>query len=230
MPYVVTLLELRTRAQLRADMEVGNFVKTTEWNGYIQASWNRLWRKFVKSGLSYVGEKTQTIVTVGTDTYPVPDDHAITLGFDWQIDTERWVELEEVMLKERNNYLLNGSNARGYRLAGSNLILYPKPPTGQTYRHLYVSRPSVLALDTDFIDGVAGFEEWIVWDVAMRALLKEESDVTVHKTERDALWAELDEDVEMRMLAKNRRVVQTAARSMGDCEEDMDPADYRQWR
>lgn len=230
MPYTVTLAELRTRAQDRADMVNSGFVTTAQWNAYAQSSWNRLWRKLVKSGLSYVTESSQTISTTGlTDTYALPADHAVTLAVDYQANTEQYIELEEVMLKERNNYPATGSAARGFRLAGSNIILYPKPPAGQTYRHLYVARPAVLSLDGDTIDCVMGLEEWIVWDMAIRALMKEESDVAWHSRERDALWAEFDEDVEMRMLAKNRRVVATTDRSLAADElaDEVDPD--RRW-
>ena len=87
-----------------------------------------------------------------------------------------------------------------YRLNGNNLMIVPQTQGGQTLRIWYAPRPSQLINMTDLIDGISGWEEYVVADVAIKMLAKEESDVSVFVGYVQAEDKRLDE------MAKNRNI------------------------
>jgi hypothetical protein len=55
------------------------------------------------------------------------------------------------------------------------VMILPKPRSGDEYIHTYLVAPADLSSDSDTIDGVSGWEEFIVLDSAIKCLVKEES-------------------------------------------------------
>lgn len=226
MPRTFTLAQLRQRVRELVDIEGNRHFTDSEVNSRISSAYAKYYAKLVASGLGYAGEKTQTIFTVGTNTYAMPTDHMSTLRVDYRYSTELWQELEEVLVQEINRYQTTGSQAFGFRLVGGNILLYPTPPSGQTYRHIYVPAPADLTTDTQTVDGVAGFEDAVVLDAAIRCLIKkEDADTSSLLRERDLVDARIQEEAEMRLLTKSRRIARTRNR----LDRDIDAADRFPW-
>lgn len=216
-----TLAQLRTKARERADMVGSLFVTDSELSGYVSASYCELYEMLVKSGQHFF-ESTQAIATTGTGTYALPSDYFGTLGVDYQSSSTTYTALYPLMVQERNNFQpTTGSQAMAYRIVGSNIILYPTPPTGQAYRHLYVPCPSDLTSDAQTVDGVSGWEEFIVIDAAIKCLAKEESPTGHLERERERIKARIEEAAEIRAIASPMRVVdvQTAPMDAADWPE-----------
>jgi len=87
-----------------------------------------------------------------------------------------------------------------YRLNGDNLMIVPQTQGGQTIRIWYAPRPNQLINQTDTLDGIAGWEEYIVADVCIKMLAKEESDVSIFAAQKMEMDKRLDE------MAKNRNL------------------------
>lgn len=204
----VTLATLRTQVRERSDMVGSSFVSDAEVNRYLSSSYTRLYNELVGKGLAYF-ESTQTIATDGVDAlYPLPADYFGTVGVDYLWATNEYVALIEFQVAERNLFGPGtGSQAEAYRIVGTNIELQPKPPAGQSYRHLYVPAPGVLDDDADTVDGVAGFEELLVLDAAIKCLNKEESSTTALVQERAILMAQIAEQAELRAIGTPRRIV-----------------------
>lgn len=208
-----TLAEIRTRARQRADMQDSTFVTDSELNGYISASYAVLYERLVLSGIAYF-ESTQTInVVAGTNLYALPSNHMSTVGVDWVRSSGKFLPLRRLMVRERDTFQEPAERAVAYRLVGNSIQLYPDPSSAQTYRHIYVPAPADLTLDTDTVDGVSGWEEFIVNDAARKCLMKEESDTSALEREIDRNLSRLDE-------ARLNRYVADAPR-IGD-EDDRD--------
>lgn len=227
MPRNFTLAQLRQRVRELVDIESNRHFTDAEVNSRISSAYGKYYAKLVASGLGYAGETTQTITTTGASSYNLPSDHMATLRVDYRATTDYWFPLEEVLVQEIDRFQNTGSEAYGFRLVGSTITLYPTPPTGQTYRHIYVPAPADLTTDSQTVDGVSGFEDGIVLDAAIRCLIKkEDTDTAPLERERDRVDARIDEEREMRLLTKNRRVVQTRDRN---CGEQYDAADFMPW-
>lgn len=217
----VTLLTLRTQARELADMEVTGataFVDDTELNGIINTSAARWYGRIIQA-VPERFETVQTLTASGAVSYDVPDDYMYTLAVEYESTQDRYIDLRRVMFAERNRFNTRGTSsmAIGYRVGGPcadvpQLYLYPPPSTG-TYRHIYVPVWEDLSVDTQTVDGYNGWEQWIVYDAAIRMLMKEEADVSTLISERNALGAEMDAAAADREMSAPQRIADV--RSLG---------------
>lgn len=210
----VDLQTLRRRARELANREnddtTDGFVDNTEIDGYINASLGA-WHGFVAKAVPERYEKEQTIVADGSSSYALPSDHYQTIGVDYEFTSNCRMGLRRLMVQERNAYDTSvNSQAEGYRLKGTTLVLYPIPDSG-TYYHVYITAAPTLVNTTDSFDGVNGWEEWIVYDVAIKILLKEGSleEANLLIAERNKIQAEMEAAASEREAAQPSRVVDT---------------------
>lgn len=183
MPRTYTIAQLITRARAAADMNgTDTYVTDVEVQLLVDQAYSELVDLLVRHSIHHM-ETSEDITTDGSaSAYALPSDHYKTLAVDYQYATDRYSRVEPLMFEERNNYALgvNGS-ARGFRIVGAEVVLYPKPPANQVYRHIYVPVPAkiaVLATSTE-VDGIAGWEEYIVLHVARSLRMKQEDDAAV---------------------------------------------------
>jgi len=184
-----TLLQLRDRAKQESDNVGQSFVTDAEWTTYINDAYGELYGLIVQHfGNDYFTQSPSTgytFTTNGTSQFfALPADFFKLLGVDLQVSSPNiWVTLRPFAFSERN------------RLSVTNSLV---PMAGQTIRVFYVPRPATLASDSDSIDGVNGWEELIVIDSCIKALAKEESDVSVFLARKAAFMARLDSEIENR--------------------------------
>ena len=210
-----TLVQLRTRARERADMVNSSFITDSELNGYISASYAELYDILVQSGLIYFTPSTQTITANGSETYALSSDYYGTIRVD-RLDGGDYLPLEEYMIMERHRHENNGGNdASVYSVQGSNISLLPAPSSG-TYRHTYIPAPADLTASADSatVDGVSGWEEYIVVDAARKMLQKEESSTTGVERDLLRLKERIEEMAQNRAWSTPRRIVDVRGNSV----------------
>lgn len=201
-PGTVTLAQIRAQAALRADMgtpTTTSFVTISEWNGYISNSYKELYDILVSAyGADYYAASPYQFTTDGTNgRFSLPADFYKLLGVDIQI-AGRFVSIDPFAFSDRNR--------GGF---GTNV-----PSGGQTVQVFYVPEPTSLASDADSLDGISGWEEYVIVDAAIKAKDKEESDVSVLGAQKQALERRISEMAETRDVGKPYTVVDTA-RSRG---------------
>lgn len=217
----VTLAEIRTRAMDRCDMLVDaagdGYVDTAAWSRLIDAAYTELYDLLVSSGLYYF-ESTATVTATGAATYALPADHYQTIGVDYVRGSDS-VALELIGARGRNRYRATGSRAYAYRVVGATIALYPSPASGQTYLLTYVPAPASLvdAVDATTIDGVSGWEEFLVVVAAKKARIREESDVSALVAEENQLRQRIAEMAEQREAAEPR-VIHDVYEGRGDLD------------
>lgn len=195
----VTLAQLRTRVLRAADLEDLNYISSTEVNDYISTAYGELYDLLVNKGLNHF-ESTQSITTTGVEDYNLPSDYYGTVGVDL-IDGGKRYPLQRYESAERNFYQnATSSYALGYRIVGTKIRLSPAT-SGGTYQHIYIPAPAVLDDDADTVDGVAGWEELIVIDAAIKCRRKEDESVSELKEEREHLMARIKRASENRYQA-----------------------------
>lgn len=190
---------VRLAAQQRADMVNNNFVTTQEWNSYINLSYFELYDILVQVyGDDYYVAPRFTFTTDGRQPslYPLPLDIYKLLGVDLGVNAAQnsYVTMRKFMFQNRNKFQFNnvpigyyGNLNIEYRLVGSNIDLIQSPASGQTIVLWYIPRPRTLLADSDILEGVSGWEEYVIVDAAIKALNKEESDVTALMAAKAAL-------------------------------------------
>jgi len=214
---VTTLLAVRTAAQQRADMVNSQFLTVAEWNANIQSSYQELYDLLVqKYGDNYFVTTTFSITTDGVnERYALPVDFYKLLGASLVVTTSsptQYLTMKPFMFGERDALSIPGMAIRGrttlrYRLDGNNLWLRPFPMGGQVIQLYYIPRLVVPTLDADTIDGVSGWEEYVVVDAAIKALQKEESDCSLLMAQKAALERRIEAAAENRDAGMPARVV-----------------------
>lgn len=206
-----TLLEVRTIARQYADMVNSQFVTDDEFNSYINFSYYELYDILVqKYGDDYFATNT-TYTTDGTTyQFNLPTDFYKFLGLDLQIGTvpNSYITIKSFMFAERNLYggipnvqSYYGPNNLRYRIFANTLFMTPIPAAGQNLRMWYVPRLRELVSDTDVVDGVSGWQEYLCLDGAIQALRKEESDVTILLAQKQAIIQRIEAAAEGRDVA-----------------------------
>lgn len=212
-----TVGNIRLECQQRTDRVNADNISTQEWNSMISQSYKELWDIIAqKFGDDYYVATPYTYSTVqGTQFYALPSDFKALLGVEVALnlsDPNSWVTMRQFEFIQRNRwnspnqYTMYGTTNTRYRLNGNNLYIVPIPQGGQTVRIWYVPRPNQLINDTDTVDAIAGWEEYIVADVAIKAMTKTEEDPQVFMAQKAGLLKRIEEASENRNIGEAQTV------------------------
>lgn len=193
----VTLLDLRTRARARSDMQSTGFIDNPELNTYINASYAELYDLLVsKYGSDYFVAPPFAISTsANVDQYTLPTDFYKLLGVDFKLGSSQWATIKRFEFSERNIpqiWDICSAEFVRYRLSGNNLLLSPVPTGISQLRAWYIPLPSQLVADGDSFSGMNGYEEYVVIDAAIKMMAKEESDVSELYAAKQAMIKRID--------------------------------------
>lgn len=118
-------------------------------------------------------------------------------GVDLGLNTANnaWVSVNKFNFADRNKFVYpnTASTIYGvfnlqYRMVGSNIEFIPTPSSGQQLRIWYIPRLPQLLQDTDLTtSSISGWIEYVIVDAAIKALQKEESDVSILLAQKEAL-------------------------------------------
>lgn len=206
----VTLATLRTRAKTRADMTNSSFLADSEWNSFINSSLDDLYDLLIqKFGDDYYLSESALTTIAGTQNYALPADFYKLVEVDLTVNgftqpLKRWEFKERGGIQQ---LVATGSTVPRYRLVGSNLRLYPVPVAVQTGTIYYVPVRTQLVADGDPISFPGGWEDYAVLDAAIKALNKEESDVSALVQERNQMIARIEAAASNRDTGNPARVI-----------------------
>jgi hypothetical protein len=200
----ITLVDLRLRSRQKADRENSNFIEDDELDFMINGSVAELHDLLVGSNSADYSIEEHPFTTVAnTDSYVLPANFYKLKGVDAQITSDKWYSMRPFNFNERNRNndvtwgLINGPNIR-YRLLGDNIKFSPAPEAAYDIRLWYTPTAPKLVLDTDTLKDLNFYADYVIVDVAIKYLQKEESDVSVLMQQK----AELKRRIEI--MANNR--------------------------
>lgn len=214
MPSLVTLAEIKEEAAERADMENSNFVDSAELLRYINKSYARLYDLLTTAYPDYFTKTRPYEFTTNTSDrfYRLPSDFYKLRGVDLVASATKNVTLKQFMFEERNRFTepviwgFEGAAYIRYRLTGSKLEFSPQKATSSDIQVWYVPTAKKLVNDTDTIDGINGWEEFVILDAAVKMRIKEETDTSDLVRERELLKRELEIIAAQRDLGQTERV------------------------
>lgn len=207
MARTVTLLELRTQIRQRADMENSQFVTDSELNSYINSSIAWLYELILGCyGDEYYATSADFTTVSGQNTYAFASIGLSTfyklLGIS-MLDGTQELPLRKFVFNQRGDV--------------SNL-----PEAGKTIRVHYIPAPAKLSADGDTFDGIAGWEELIVVDCAIKCKDKEETDVSELNQERSIQVGRIKTMAPARDVGSPERVTDVRTRYDNDFYADDD--------
>lgn len=201
----ITLAEMRLQSRQRADMEKSKLVKDSELTSYINNSIAELHDILCEAySADYNVQSYEFSVTSGTNSYALPTDFYILKGVDIKIDNQDWITVKPFNFNERNRYselgvwdLAGVTNVR-YRMIGSNIVFNPTPDRNVTVKLWYVPVATKLVNDSDTLDDLNAFSEYVIVDAAIKMLQKEESDVSILAAQKQALEQRIRDRAQIR--------------------------------
>lgn len=200
----ISLSDLRLRSRQKADRENSNFIEDEELNFMINGSVAELHDLLVSANSADYSISEYPFNTVAnTDTYTLPEDFYKLKGVDAQITSDKWYSMRPFNFNERNRNndvtwgLINGPNIR-YRLLGDNIKFSPAPEANYPIKLWYTPVAPKLVNDNDTLKDLNFYSDYVIVDVAIKYLQKEESDVSVLMQQK----AELKRRIEI--MANNR--------------------------
>ena len=200
----MSLGALRLAAQQRADRVGSQFVTTSEWNVFINQAAFELYdllttvyedynvaqpAYFTTDGVTYrfpLPDGILTFINQSGQPYVAPPFYKL-MGVDLGLNNapNGFVTVKKFDFIDRNKYVFpnTASTIYGvfnlqYRLVGNTIEFIPIPSAGQPLRLWYIPRMAQLLQDTDILDGVSGWTQYVIVRAAKYALDKEESDVS----------------------------------------------------
>lgn len=200
----ITLAELQLQSRQRADMVNSEFVSDSELTSYINNSAAELYDLLCEAyGSDYYVESEEGTTVADQADYDLPDDFYELKAVDLQTDASNWVNVQRFNFNERNRNDSAGNSVLGYtacryRLVGNQLKFSPVPPPSSTYRVWYVPTSPALSAASDTLEQLNGYSEYIIVDVAIKMLQKEESDVRVLLAQKMALQKRITDKAQNR--------------------------------
>jgi fibronectin type 3 domain-containing protein len=198
----LSLGQIRLMAKQRADMVGSQFVSDSEWNLYINQAAFELYDLLVTEWEDYFMTDPLTLTTDGNQQVDLPDNFYKLLGVDLGLanNTTAWITLKQFQFIERNRYVYPQINSTffgvfnlQYRLMGNTLFFIPTPSAGQFLRIWYIPKLVQLLQDTDILTGISGWGEYVIVDAAIRAMQKQENDVSVLMAQKMGLIKRIEE-------------------------------------
>lgn len=231
-PGKTTAGNLILEAQQRCNKEGSQFYSAQELMSMCNQSFKELYDKLVQAygAEYYVAEPYTYTTTQSQQLYPFPDDFykllLVELALNPQ-DTNSYITIRQFNFRQKNlynypnQYTMYGVTNIRYREMGDNIMLVPMTQGGQTMRIWYVPRPNQLINLTDIVDCVSGWEEYIVADLCIKMLAKEESDVSVFAAQKMAMAQRLAEMAITRNIGEPQSVTdsKTVNSSWGDSSD-----------
>lgn len=218
LPGQTTLGNMKLQAKQRSDLLNSTNITEQEWNSYISDSYKWLYNLLVqKFGDDYFVALPHTYTTTGeidpdtqAQTFTLPSDFYKLMRCEVALnpsDPNSWITLKKFQAIQANLYnypnvyTFYGITNLRYRLWGRNLQIVPIASAGQTIRIWYIPRPDQLIFDTDIIDGIADYEELIIVDACMKALTKQEQDISVFAAQKGLMLKQIEEAAENRDIS-----------------------------
>lgn len=192
----ITLEEIKLQARQRADMENATIIGEGELTSYVNNSIAELYDILCEAYGSdyYVTDTGALSIVSGQSSYDLPSDFYEMVGVDIRTPGDtNWQTIERYNFNERNRYpdgavwnLFGYTNIR-YRVVGNKISFTPTPDADYEYRLHYIPLPTPLINPTDELNDFNSYSEYVIVDVAIKMLVKEESDPSVFVMQKQAL-------------------------------------------
>jgi hypothetical protein len=188
----VTLSALISRIRQRSDNEHSgsSFVTDAELTRLINVSYAELYGHLVRYSMNTV-ESLTTITATGAASYSLASDFFSLISV-YRVSGDNRLRLERHSNRHRLGATPSG-DASTYRIINNTIEFYPRP-SGGTYEVVYLPICGELVDGTDTVDGVLGWEEYLVIDCAIHILDKEESDTKNLRQDRAVILQRIQDE------------------------------------
>ncbi len=198
----ITLAEIKQQVRDRTDQNNSEFIEDAELGRYINQSYKELYDLLVATFEDYyMKSPLEFTVADNENTYDLPEDFYKLRGLDAALSggpQSEWQTVYPFNFGERNrndrniNRTIYGIITVSYRVIGDRLEILPSNRASGDYRLWYTPRATDLVADTDVMDGVNGWEEYVIVDACIKVMQKEESDARMFMVQKEQLKTRIE--------------------------------------
>lgn len=173
------------------------FIPDAEFNSYINASLAEFHEIIVRNDVRFYLTSSQFTPTAGQQgVVPLPSDFMVADGLERSLDGSgnpgSWANVPKYQWRDRNYaaglaYTGFGPPLVAYNIAANNLMLQPALNAAGRFQLWYYPTSPALVNDSDTFDDQRYWYEFVVVDVAIKALQKEESDTSLLQGQKQLL-------------------------------------------
>lgn len=233
MARTISLADLRTRIRRTTDQEGSAFVTDAELTDEINSGIAELWDLLTAADPDWYLVRATLSTTAGTEQYNiaagVPANIAYLRGVSLQLGADRWLPISSYGLREgdlvesfgEDPYLPlpGGAGRTRYRFmrngidgSGATISFRPDPGTN-IYRLEYVPGASTLAADGDLVDGINGWEDYVIQRTAI--YVRDKADETEAAARHERNLAKLKARIEWMATQRDQGSPPQPARIVG---------------
>lgn len=199
-----TLLDVRTRVRQRSGHEHSQeFVTDTELNQLINLKYKELYGLLTRSGLVRA-ETAFDIAANGNETYALPADFWAVLAVFRDDGVGSRTYLTRHDHRHRSSTTESGP-ASTYRVRGFSVEFDTRPSDGD-YTVIYIPVPGTLTADTDTMDDVLGWDEYVVVAVSLAVAIKDKVDTADLRIDLAELKERIVDEAKAAELSENPTV------------------------
>lgn len=203
MAKMVSLGTLKTKIREQADMVNSEYVSDEELTRYINGSVSELYGLLVRAyGEDYVYEETSVIVPAGAKSVDLPDNYAKHYWVEYEQGGKR-VEIRQFQMRDRNIE----SGPYKHRVMGKKLYLNKAPTSDLTIYMAIVPVYTDMTDDEDEFDFVMDWEEYVVADVCLKMMAKQQDDLTYYVAKKQEQLDRIEKERIGRNLAEPQIMV-----------------------
>ena len=177
----VSVRELKDRIRRRTDQENSSFIDDDEMMEYLNSAYAEYYGLITTIYEDYNVSTADILTVADANIYNLPSSFFKLIGVDYNADTDSVSELQPFAFTERNRLgnvvsEVNGRTNIKYKIIGDTITFLPTPPANRKIRLWFVPAAPNLTKDTQLIDGINGYEEMIICEVAMKIMNKQEQE------------------------------------------------------
>ena len=185
-----TLLQVRQQIRQRTETENSGFVTDAELNTYINSSAKELYDLMISAyGNDYFCSIDPFVITtvMNQTHYDLPADFYKLLGVDLVLGANRIIKLRPFQFNERDKFqsggywsAVLGNDGPRYKLSANKIQFTPYPGGSNTVHLWYIPLPADVAVDTDELNTLNGWEEYVILDVCIKVMTKMDLDPSAY--------------------------------------------------
>lgn len=187
-----TLLQMRTKVRSRCmiESELGLFPDSL-LNDWINESWQDMRLDLSNNDVEFFMSTATGTLTTGVvsgtahGSVPLPNDAHAVYGLDLVVDGQI-VAVPPMSFQQRNDgqcgttktgvpagfHITNVGAESTTSVGTGTIILSPAPDAAYAYRLWYLPAWVDLSTDSHVFNGIAGCEQWVIWDVCVKVAIR----------------------------------------------------------
>lgn len=203
--------DLETRVRSQSDKDRSGHLSSSQVRDFIEQSWKALYYLLVDEDENYYVDQLKIRIKSRISYFPANFYKIVAID---RFHGDFYTTLRKLNFVERQFH--QTGHYRDYRSRGwdetlrysyfdRKLIIHPSFDNDNDFIIYYAPNPPLIS--SGLAEITDGWEQWVVWDAAIKANIREESGINELKVLRDELWMQIKEWADARDQSSPDRII-----------------------